>query len=324
MQSIRRPYLVVLWGVAWLAVISPNLEGSVQIVPGTPSVLDLHIEGEVFLNNTGTQWNESKTIAVGVQWPGPTFPGDWSLVGSGELVDADDFSSGKSLAEYQADYNGLQTDLLVRALAEGISNSVTPGDDFFIAESNVNGTLQMFLTSDNVVDRAGPYDVTLGITITGTDLSATDLAAAASMSYVVRVTPDGGAPVVFSNAFSDLAPPPGGPPFLIQHSMDFLGVPLVPESYTFLADVEFGVGIDDGLQTSVDGQTVQPDIYLAEANSLFDSTMTLNFVAQPTVPEPGTGVAIVIVCLGTLCRRPNRRRRMIGGRLAKSPVSNFA
>ncbi len=302
LQSIRRPYLVAMWGIAWLAVISPNLQGSVQIVPGTPSVLDLHIDGEVFLNNTGTQWNQSKTRAVGIQWPGPTFPGDWSLVGSADVVDADDFSSGKSLAEYQAGYNGLQTDLFVRARAEGISSSVTPGDDFFIAESNVNGTLQMFLTSDNVADRAGPYDVTLGITITGTDLSATALAAAASMNYFVRVTPDGGAPVVFHNVFSDLAPPPGGAPFVIHHSMAFHGVPLIPQSYSFFADVEFGVGIDDGLQTSVNGQTVLPDTYLVQANSLFDSTMALNFVAKPAVPEPAPA-ALVLLGAGGLMRR---------------------
>ena len=111
--------------------------------------------------------------SLAVPSPWPTFPDDWSLVGSGEVVDTDGFSSGKSLVGYQADYNGLQTDLLVRARAEGISNSLTPGDDFFIAKSDVNGMLQMFLISDSVVDRAGPYDVTLGITITGADLSAT-------------------------------------------------------------------------------------------------------------------------------------------------------
>jgi len=285
-QLIRKPYLVVLWGLAWLALTLPNLEGAVQIVPGTPSFVDLYIGGEVFLNGTGLGWDESTMIAVGIQWPGPTFPDDGSLIGSGELFDVDDFSLGKSLAKYEPEYNGLQTNLLMRARAEGISYSVTPGDDFFIAESNINGTLQMFLTSDNAVDRTGPYGITLDIMITGTDLSATTLAADAFMSYVVRVTPDGGAPVMFSNMFSSLAPPPGGAPFVIQHSTNFLGVPLIPESYTFFADVEFGVGINDGLQTSVNGRTIPPDIYLSEANSLFDSTMALRFVAKSAVPEP--------------------------------------
>ena len=286
MQLIRKPYLVVLWGLGWLALTLPNLEGAVQIVPGTPSFVDLYIGGEVFLNGTGLGWDESTMSAVGIQWPGPTFPDDGSLIGSGELFDVDDFSLGKSLAKYEPKYNGLQTNLLMRARAEGISYSVTPGDDFFIAESNINGRLDMFLTSDNAVDRAGPYDITLDIMITGTDLSATTLAADAFMSYVVRITPDSGAPVMFSNMFSSLAPPPGGAPFVIQHSTNFLGVPLIPESHTFFADVEFGVGINDGLQTSVNGRTIPPDIYLSEANSLFDSTMALRFVAKPTVPEP--------------------------------------
>jgi hypothetical protein len=122
------------------------------------------------------------------------------------------------------------------------------------------------------------------------------------MNYFVRVTPDGGAPVVFHNVFSDLAPPPGGAPFVIHHSMAFHGVPLIPQSYSFFADVEFGVGIDDGLQTSVNGQTVLPDTYLVQANSLFDSTMALNFVAKPAVPEPATA-ALVLLGAGGLMRR---------------------
>ena len=85
--------------------------------------------------------------------------------------------------------------------------------------------------------------------------------------------------------------------------MDFLGVPLIPESAVLFANVEFGVGIDDGLQTSVDGHTVQPDIYLVEANSLFDSTMALNFVAKPTVPEPATAAQVLLGAGGLMPRR---------------------
>ena len=144
------------------------------------------------------------------------------------------------------------------------------------------------------------------MTISGDKLSATPLAAAASVSYFVRITPDGGLPVVFNNAFTDLAPPPGGPPFVIHHSIDFLGVLLVPNSHTFFAEVELGVGIDDALETFVDGRTVaQPLINFAEANSMFNSTLALHFTAQPTVPEPAT---LLLTLLG-LALLPRRRRR---------------
>ena len=51
------------------------------------------------------------------------------------------------------------------------------------------------LTSNNAADPPGPYDVKLGVTISGDKLSATPLAAAASVSYFVRITPDGSIPV---------------------------------------------------------------------------------------------------------------------------------
>jgi hypothetical protein len=175
-----------------------------------------------------------------------------------------------------------------------------------MANGNLNGKVDMFLTSNNAADPPGPYDVKLGVTISGDKLSATPSAAAASVSYFVRITPDGGMPVLFSNTFTDLAPPPGGPPFVMEHNIDFLGVLLVPNSHTFFAEVELGVGIDDALETVVDGRTVgQPQINFAEANSIFYSTLALNFVAQLAVPEP----AAILLALFGLALLPRRRRR---------------
>lgn len=315
MQSIRIPCLAAMCGIAWLAVTAPNLEGAVQVVPGTASVVDLFTSVNVVANGITAPASGSlnKTRLVGLQWPEPTFPpstdpDDWTLEYSREAEDLGDRSFGKSKAKYEADYNGLQTDLLLGASAEGFSiSAISPGDDLFDANGNVNGSLDMFLSSNAAADLPGPYDVTLGLTITGEELSATGgLAAAASMSYFVRITPDGGVPVVFSNAFSDLAPPPGGPPFIIQESMNFLGVPLDPNGETFFANVEFGVGVDDGLETFVNGQTMaQPLIDRAEANSLFYSTMALSFVAQTAVPEPGT---LPLLGLGILLLARCRRR----------------
>jgi hypothetical protein len=247
-----------------------------------------------------------------MQWPEPSFPppgdpSDWTLDVSREVVDLEDRSFAVARAKYEADYNGLQTDLLLGASAEGFTRSViSPGDDSFMANGNLNGKVDMFLTSNNAADPPGPYDVKLGVTISGDKLSATPSAAAASVSYFVRITPDGGMPVLFSNTFTDLAPPPGGPPFVMEHNIDFLGVLLVPNSHTFFAEVELGVGIDDALETVVDGRTVgQPQINFAEANSIFYSTLALNFVAQLAVPEP----AAILLALFGLALLPRRRRR---------------
>ncbi|MEO2048089.1 MAG: hypothetical protein ABGX16_16155 [Pirellulales bacterium] len=316
MQSMHRSYLAPLCGIVWLIMTPANLEGTVQVVPGTASVVDLNTSVEVIVNGITAQGSEnvSKTRLVGMQWPEPSFPpfadpNDWTLNVSRDVVDLEDRSFAAAWAQYEANYNGLQTDLLLGASAEGFSTSViSPGDDSFIANGNINGNLNMFLTSNNTADPPGPYDVNLGVTITGDKLSATLLAAAASMSYFVRITPDGGMPVVFNNAFTDLAPPLGGPPFVIQHNIDFLGVLLVPNSHTFFAEVEFGVGIDDALETFVDGRTLaQPQISFAEANSMFNSTLALHFTAQPTVPEPAT----LLLALVGLTLLPRRRRRYL-------------
>jgi hypothetical protein len=315
-QSTHSSYLAPLCGIAWLIMTPANLLGAVQVVPGTASVVDLNTSVEVVVNGITAQGSGdvSKTRLVGMQWPEPSFPpfadpSDWTLDLSRDVVDLEDRSFAAARAKYEANYNGLQTDLLLGASAEGFSRSViSPGDDSFMANGNVNGNLNMFLTSNNAADPPGPYDVKLGVTISGDKLSATPLAAAASVSYFVRITPDGGMPVLFNNTFTDLAPPPGGPPFVIHHSIDFLGVLLVPNSHTFFAEVELGVGIDDALETFVDGRTVaQPLINFAEANSMFYSTLALHFTAQPTVPEPAT---LLLALLGLACLSRGFRSRL--------------
>ena len=301
-------FLLLCGSVSWL--INPSsVVATIQVVPGTASFVDLDTSVDVVVNGITAQGSAgmNELLFVGAQWPEPTFPplGDtdaWSLGVSREVVDLDERSFAAAMARYEPTYNGLQTNLFLGASAEGYSSSdISPGDDTFVANGKINGSLDMYLTSNNAGDLPGPYDVKLDLTLTGDKLAATPLAAGATMNYFVRITPHGGLPIVFNNTFTDLALPLGGPPFSIHHSLDIFGVLLVPESATLIAELEFGVGLDDGLQTTVDGRTLaQPRVTFVEAGSMFDSTLAMNFTAQRVVPEPASFLLAILTLLGLL------------------------
>ena len=317
MQFRCRFIFLLLCGiVSWL--INPSsVVATIQVVPGTASFVDLDTSVDVVVNGITAQGSAvmNELLFVGAQWPEPTFPplGDpdaWSLGVSREVVDLDERSFAAAMTRYEPTYNGLQTNLFLGASAEGYSSSdVSPGDDTFVANGEINGNLDMYLTSNNAGDLPGPYDVKLDLTLTGDKLAATPLAAGATMNYFVRITPHGGLPIVFNNTFTDLALPLGGPPFAIHHSVDIFGVLLVPESATLFAEVEFGVGLDDGLQTTVDGRTlVQPRVSFVEAGSMFNSTFAMHFTAQRVVPEPTAFLLAILALFGLLvCTRGGRK-----------------
>jgi hypothetical protein len=290
--------LWALIGLIVLLVQASAVWGQVRIVPGTPSFIDLHIEGFVRINGITADelWDVDRHRLVGVSWPGethPPFPGDWTLDETHRVDDGPDFTEARTKSEFDYDYAGLRTDVLLRALSEGVTDSGSPGDDEFQAWSWMTGQLVMWLTSDSIADPAGPYDVQLVITITGSDLSTLG-SASAVMDHFVRVTPfDDGDPIVFNAVYSDIIPPPLNtnppPKYRAQAFFSFAGVPLDPGGQTPFATVELGVGGAHALSTLTDGQTEAPTIIRSEAHSLFDSTLSLQFEAQPAADLNGDG-----------------------------------
>ena len=76
-----------------------------RVAPGTPSNVDLHIEGDVNINGVtaGLMYNHSVNRLVGVDWPGESNPpvaGDWTLDDSRRVVDGDDYSTARSMVDF--------------------------------------------------------------------------------------------------------------------------------------------------------------------------------------------------------------------------------
>ncbi len=314
MTLFARNVAALACAVALLAGSSGAL-GDVMVVPGPTSFVDMRVRGNVRVEHGGfmfPSWCEKKHRAVGGDFPGPTDPpaaGDWTVDGSAlALIDDDNFSRGRSFAEFGYGYAGLRTDLLVKSRSEGFTTSESPGDgDFFgdpddgIAatpiESEIAGRIQMYLASDDPLDLPGPYNVTLVLNLSGEGLLESG-DAEALMSHIIRVTPtdpDYGPELVFNGS---LMTPPNITPFQAQLIVTYRDVPLVPDSETPVALVELGmpfsvspdcgisVGVP-GLFTSVKGRTDDPDIFTSEAFSRFDTTLSLRLNAQ-RASEPST------------------------------------
>ncbi|MCI0332980.1 MAG: hypothetical protein L0228_07130 [Planctomycetes bacterium] len=302
----------VLGAIAVVALAAGEGWAVVRVVPGTPSYVDLHIEGDVNINGVtaGAAYDHSISRLVGVNWPGESNPpvaGDWTLDDSMTVRDGDDYSTARSMVDFGYNYAGLTTDIRMRSLSTGITSSISlDDDDHFRAEGTIRGFIEMWLTSDSAADAAGPYDVVVNVRVTGSDLSASGVASA-GMSFFTRQTPAaGGAAVDMSGAFTDLVPPPlnlfAPPTYLLEQSITYTDVPLAPGGQTLIAFVELGVGGPDGLRTNVEGRTDAPTLtMLSMADSLFDTTIDLQF---RVVPEPsGLAVALGAVGLLTILRR---------------------
>lgn len=310
--------------------------GAVQIVPGLPSSVEERVDGHLIIDGAtadavSTSWCDCAHLPVGEDWPGPTMPaaGEWTLDVAESVLSLDgvDMTSGRSLADFNFDYDGLTTSVLAASRSEGqtMSQDPGPGDSDSFSDlpvmSRINGRIDMWLTSDAVGD-AGIYDVSLLLSISGSDLSVVG-DATALMSYFVRVTPaDGSGPVEFEGDYSDLVLPPTDPAdpsrFLIQESIAISGLEVVDFGQTPVALIELGEGFlvpgppdpdtglcpptidltEVGLLTSVEGRTEAPDIFRSAANSLFDATLSLQFDAR-LVPEPSS-LGLLLLGLGTL------------------------
>jgi hypothetical protein len=289
-----------MWLVCGAVCLLLPTQGSaaVRVVPGTPSYVDLHIEGDVNINGVtkGATYDHSITHLVGLGWPGESNPpaaGDWTLDDSLLVVDGDDYSTARSMVDFGYDYAGLTTDVLMRSLATGETSSISlDDDDHFSALGTIGGFLEMWLTSDSVADAAGPYDVEVTVRVSGSELSASGVASA-GMGFFARQTPGGGgAPSDMTGEFTDLAPPPlnlfAPPTYLLEQTITYTDVPLEPGGQTLLAFVELGPGAADGLRTSVDGRTDLITLTnFSAADSLFDTTIEIEF---RVIPEPATGV----------------------------------
>jgi PEP-CTERM motif len=300
--------------LALVMCFSVSPAAAALVVPGTDSSIDLHVDGSLTYggpNNTPISWNNNQHIVAGANWPNPTTPPNaaaWTL-DPGVIVDGvqpQDYSAGHTIAAFGYNYLPQETDILLRSSSTGVAVG-TPGNSFS-DHSTVNGRLSLWLEPTNAGDAGAFFDVNVTVRITGTELSAGPNAHA-FMNHSSRIDPllGGNGVSDFTGQYSDVTLPPLNPgpgePYLIEQTYFFHNIQAGSE-FTF---VDLGINNLDGLLTSTNGATTGT-ITSTDANSIFDSTMSLDFVATP-LPEPSTFVlaALGLIGLVAVARRKKNR-----------------